>query len=129
MAKIEKQKKEDSYKAKSAKERPHCGLCGKKRKLTRTECCGQWICDDEDQYVLFSYAQNSCYRNHDSIRSVRFITMKNTRVIGKSAKNAGMILKLKYMYGMEPTSIILKDLRIPLSMSRHGAQGAEKSST
>jgi len=63
------------------------------------------------------------------IRSVRFITMKNTRVIGKSANNAGMILKLKYMYGMEPTSIILKDLRIPLSMSRHGAQGAEKSST
>src|SRR5690348_6145951 len=42
-----------------------CGLCGKTRKLTRTECCGQWICDDEDQYVLFSYARNSCYRNHD----------------------------------------------------------------
>ncbi|HZW29532.1 MAG TPA: hypothetical protein VFF52_02430 [Isosphaeraceae bacterium] len=42
-----------------------CGLCGKTRKLTRTPCCGQWICDDEDQYVLFSYARNSCYRNHD----------------------------------------------------------------
>lgn len=22
------------------------------------------ICDDEDKYVLFSYARNSCYRNH-----------------------------------------------------------------
>ena len=42
----------------------HCGLCGKTRKLTRTECCGQWICDDEDKYVLFSYARNSCFRNH-----------------------------------------------------------------
>jgi hypothetical protein len=41
-----------------------CGLCGKTGNLTRTECCGQWICNDEDQYVLFSYARNSCYRNH-----------------------------------------------------------------
>ena len=41
-----------------------CGLCGKSGELTRTECCGQWICDDEDEYVLFSYARNSCYRNH-----------------------------------------------------------------
>jgi hypothetical protein len=30
----------------------------------KTECCGNWICDDEDQYVLFSYAHNSCSRNH-----------------------------------------------------------------
>lgn len=44
---------------------PRCGLCGKTGNLTRTECCGQWICDDEDEYVLFSYARNSCYRNHD----------------------------------------------------------------
>ena len=41
-----------------------CGLCGKSGKLTRTECCDQWICDDEEEYVLFSYARNSCYRNH-----------------------------------------------------------------
>ena len=32
--------------------------------LTKTECCGNWICDDEDKYVMFSYAHNSCYRNH-----------------------------------------------------------------
>ena len=43
---------------------PRCGLCGKKSNLTRTECCGQWICDDEENYVLFSYARNSCHRNH-----------------------------------------------------------------
>lgn len=43
---------------------PRCGLCGKTGNLTKTECCGNWICDDEEQYVLFSYAQTSCYRNH-----------------------------------------------------------------
>lgn len=41
-----------------------CGLCGKTGSLVRTECCGQWICDDESNYVLFSYARNSCSRNH-----------------------------------------------------------------
>ncbi|PWU21352.1 MAG: hypothetical protein C5B48_11395 [Candidatus Rokuibacteriota bacterium] len=41
-----------------------CGLCGKTRALTRTGCCEQWICDDEHNYVLFSYARTSCFRNH-----------------------------------------------------------------
>ena len=47
------------------KEKPMCGLCGKTKNLTKTECCDQWICDDRDSYVMFSYARNSCYRNHD----------------------------------------------------------------
>jgi hypothetical protein len=46
-------------------EPPRCGLCGKTGKLTRTACCGQWICDDQHNYQLFSYARNSCHRNHD----------------------------------------------------------------
>ena len=42
-----------------------CGLCDSARKkLVKTDCCGNWICDDEDNYVLFSYARNSCLRNH-----------------------------------------------------------------
>ena len=41
-----------------------CGLCGKAKRLMRTECCGNWICDDEASYQLFSYARNSCSRNH-----------------------------------------------------------------
>ncbi|GIW41970.1 MAG: hypothetical protein KatS3mg076_2547 [Candidatus Binatia bacterium] len=41
-----------------------CGLCGKTKALMRTECCDRWICDDEHEYVLFSYARNSCLRNH-----------------------------------------------------------------
>lgn len=43
-----------------------CGLCGSTKKaLTKTECCSNWICDDAHTYRLFSYARNSCYRNHD----------------------------------------------------------------
>jgi len=45
-------------------DKPRCGLCGKTGKLVRTDCCGHWICDDEAKYVLFSYARNSCSRNH-----------------------------------------------------------------
>jgi len=44
--------------------KPRCGLCGKTTNLTRTDCCGNWICDDEHKYVIFSYARNSCHRNH-----------------------------------------------------------------
>jgi len=45
-------------------DKPRCGLCGKTKNLTKTDCCGNWICDDENQYVIFSYARNSCFRNH-----------------------------------------------------------------
>ncbi len=41
-----------------------CGLCGKTSKLIKTDCCGKWICDDEHKYVIFSFARNSCSRNH-----------------------------------------------------------------
>jgi hypothetical protein len=41
-----------------------CGLCGATKNLTKTECCNNFICDDEDKYVLFSFATNSCHRNH-----------------------------------------------------------------
>lgn len=50
--------------SKKQSDKPSCGLCGKTGRLTRTECCGNWICDDEHKYVLFSYARNSCSRNH-----------------------------------------------------------------
>lgn len=45
--------------------KPACSLCGKTENLTKTSCCDNWICDDSDAYVMFSYARNSCYRNHD----------------------------------------------------------------
>ena len=59
-----------------AKDKPRCGLCGKTRKLTKTECCDQWICDDEDNYVLFSYARNSCLRNHRRFTLCGFHSME-----------------------------------------------------
>jgi hypothetical protein len=47
-------------------DQPRCGLCGSTTKpLMRTACCNQWICDDDEDYVLFSFARNSCSRNHD----------------------------------------------------------------
>lgn len=45
-------------------EEKKCFICGATSHLVRTPCCGKWICDDESDYVLFSYARNSCYRNH-----------------------------------------------------------------
>ncbi len=45
--------------------KPPCGLCGKSSKPRfRTECCKQWICGDESDYVFFSFARNICSRNH-----------------------------------------------------------------
>ncbi|MEO5931428.1 MAG: hypothetical protein ABIR47_15955 [Candidatus Kapaibacterium sp.] len=46
-------------------DKPRCGLCGNTKNLTKTICCNQWICDDEANYVTFSFARNSCHRNHD----------------------------------------------------------------
>lgn len=44
-----------------------CGLCGSgAKRLTTTECCGNTICDDLDEYETFSFARNSCYRNHSN---------------------------------------------------------------
>lgn len=50
---------------KRSRRQAKCGLCGKTGNLTKTECCGNWICDDAHTYQLFSYARNSCSRNHD----------------------------------------------------------------
>ncbi len=41
-----------------------CFICGKTKKLIKTECCNQWICNDENKYVLFSFSHTSCKRNH-----------------------------------------------------------------
>ena len=51
--------------AKRKSSKPRCELCGKTGNLTRTECCKNWICNDQDKYVPFSYARNSCSRNHE----------------------------------------------------------------
>ncbi|CAG9461829.1 unnamed protein product [Pedinophyceae sp. YPF-701] len=42
-----------------------CTMCGSTRKLKRLECCGEWICDAQDDYVMFSYSRDFCDRNHE----------------------------------------------------------------
>ena len=64
MKKRKRRPKTKQPSAEASQQAPRCGLCGKTARLTKTECCDNWICDDEDQYVLFSYARNSCHRNH-----------------------------------------------------------------
>jgi len=51
-------------KTKARRRGPRCGLCGKSGALIRTACCDNLICDDQHTYRLFSYARNSCDRNH-----------------------------------------------------------------
>src|SRR3989344_5424360 len=44
---------------------PPCWLCGKSKKPRyKTEGCGNWVCGDESDYVLFSRSRNICSRNH-----------------------------------------------------------------
>ena len=51
---------------KAFKAKPRCGLCGQSTKpLRKTECCDNWICDDWSDYQMFSFAHNSCSRNHE----------------------------------------------------------------
>ena len=66
MASRAKKKRRGSQRKKrtTASNQPRCGLCGATKNLTKTECCDQWICDDEHEYEVFSYARNSCHRNH-----------------------------------------------------------------
>jgi len=63
--KSKKKKAHAGQAGKSSATARKCGLCGATKKLTRTDCCDNWICDDSDEYKLFSYARNSCWRNHD----------------------------------------------------------------
>ncbi len=56
--------KTSSSNKRHAADKPRCGPRGKTRSLMRAACCGQWICNDEDSYALFSCALNSCSRNH-----------------------------------------------------------------
>lgn len=56
----------DKKPAEKKEKTPKCGLCGKSgNPLTKTQCCDNWICDDWSEYKMFSFAHNSCNRNHD----------------------------------------------------------------
>lgn len=45
--------------------KPSCGVCGTtKTRIVRTECCGLWLCDNSEEYQLFSYSRAFCARSH-----------------------------------------------------------------
>ena len=64
MTKKQSDEKTSGQDAASASDAPRCGLCGKQDNLTRTECCGQWICNDEHVHQPPSASRKSCQRNH-----------------------------------------------------------------
>jgi hypothetical protein len=59
-----------------------------------------------------------------AIRSAPIIMPKDTRGIGKTARDAGGRLKQKCMFGMEQMSPILKSLKILQSTNRQHVQNA-----
>jgi hypothetical protein len=61
-------------------------------------------------------------------RSAPIIMLKDTRGIGKTARDAGDRLKQKCMFGMEQMSTILKSSKILQSTNRQHVQNAGGSS-
>ena len=61
--------------------KPTCGLCGaegtRMNSLTRTTCCNNWICQDQETYELNSFKLNSCNRNHDRYSTCNFHCQNN----------------------------------------------------
>lgn len=59
--------------------KPACGVCGStSKRLERTECCGLWLCNDEDSYVPFSYSREFCSRA-PALHSVRLAPLREPR--------------------------------------------------
>ena len=70
----------------------HCGLCGKTRDLVKTGCCGNWICNDEHKYIMFSYARNSCSRNHSRYTLCSFHCTEKHEGLWKDCKGVASSL-------------------------------------
>lgn len=104
-----------------------CGLCGKSRNLTKTECCDNWICDDEDKYVMFSYARNSCHRNHNHYTLCAHHHNEEHDGEWKTCAKCRSSFARKIRSGMEPTSITSQKLPIRRLMSRQNAPSARQS--
>jgi hypothetical protein len=68
-----------------------CGLCRKTRNLTKADCCQNWICDDEDKYVMFSTHETAVIEIITITRCAPIITTKNMSAIDESALNAGAV--------------------------------------
>jgi len=49
----------------SSEHRQTCKLCDKSHKLVRTECCNQWLCNEEADHNLYDNGRPSCFKNHE----------------------------------------------------------------
>jgi hypothetical protein len=92
--------------------RPRCGVCGKTGKLKKSSCCGQWICDDEDKYVIFSYARNSCGLITGASPCAATTKRSAMKASGRPVSNAATISRRSSMCGTGRTSTILRSWRI-----------------
>ncbi len=48
----------------TTKSKVKCELCDEEENLILTDCCKNWVCNDEDQLATFSISINQCYQNH-----------------------------------------------------------------
>ena len=108
--------------------KPCCGLCGKVGKVRKTDCCRNWICDDHDKYVPFSYSRNSCNRNHD--RYTLCGSHYNEEHAGhwKDCDECRNPSKPRCTSGTEPTSTISRNWRIRPHSSQPSALSVGRSS-
>ena len=105
-----------------------CGLCGKVKNLTETDCCGNPICDDESNYALFPTRETVVTATTGITPFAPITTTKITRETGKTAKSAGAHLRPKYMCGMERTSTTSISCQTLPRTSRPAVPGAGGSS-
>jgi len=49
-----------------------CGAGGSEVKLGRTDCCNLPVCDNEEEYQMFSYSRDFCKRSHSRYTSCGF---------------------------------------------------------
>jgi len=84
--------KREEYGGKEIK-MPACGLYGKSKKPRgKIECCGNWVCGNENEYVLFSYSRNICSRNHRRFTLCGFHNTEGHMGDWKICKNAVKVL-------------------------------------
>ena len=82
---------------------PACGLCHEKSKpREKIDCCNNWICNDENDYVEFSYARNSCCRNHRRFTLCGYHHTEEHKGDWKTCKDCleGFELEMYVWYGM-----------------------------
>jgi len=125
MAKRKAQPKIASPGKRKAGDRPRCGLCGKTGTLIKTDCCGNWICDDEHKYVLFSYARNSCHRNHSRYTLCAYHHNEGHAGDWKDCGGVATRSRPRCMCGTGQTSAISRNSRIPLHTNRPSAPSVD----